>query len=197
MHAETLTDRLILTPLDAPTPSMVEALFRIQSDPATWEHLPAGVDADIDETRRLLDSYAESWQRLGLGWWAVRLRSPLAALPAGAIVGLGGVAVRNPEVPAWNLGFRLTPAAWGRGFGLELSKAAMSAAAVARPKLPVTARALNRNPASWRTLDRAGLSLMWQGDAPADDALTSGVPRRVYSDRPLAAPLLRKLTALG
>ena len=197
MPSETITDRLILTPLDAPTPAMVEALFRIQSDPTTWEHLPDGVDADIDETRRLLEGYAESWQRLGLGWWAVRLRSPLTDLPAGAIIGLGGVAVRNPEVPAWNLGFRLTPAAWGRGFALELSRAAIRAAADSQSELPVTARALNRNPASWRTLDRAGLSLMWKGDAPADDALTSGVPRRVYSDRPLAAPLLRTLIALG
>lgn len=127
----------------------------------------------------------------------MRLRSPLGALPAGAIIGLGGVAVRNPEVSAWNLGFRLTPAAWGRGFALELSRAAIDAARIAQLELPVTARALDRNPASWRTLDRAGLSLVWKGDAPADDALTSGVPRRVYSDRPLDAPLLRKLIALG
>ncbi|WP_223623534.1 GNAT family N-acetyltransferase [Microbacterium sp. EST19A] len=197
MHDETLTERLILTPLDDPTPALVKALFRIQSDPATWEHLPAGVDADIDETRRLLEGYAASWRRLGLGWWAVRLRSPIDELPAGATVGLGGVAVRDPEVPAWNLGFRLTPAAWGRGFARELSKAAISAALVAQPDLPVSARALTRNVASWRTLERAGLSLRWEGDAPADDVLTSGMPRRVYSDRPLSPALLRTLIALG
>lgn len=197
MAPETLTERLILTPLDAAIPEIVEALFAIQSDPATWRHLPEGVDADIAETRGLVEGYARSWRDLGLGWWALRLRSPLDHLPAGAIIGLGGVAVRRPEVPAWNLGFRLTPAAWGRRFAAEVSAAALAAAARAQPELPVTARALSRNPASWRTLERAGLVLVWEGDDPADDHLTSGLERRVYSDRPLNDALLAQLIALG
>ncbi|KJQ52503.1 GNAT family N-acetyltransferase [Microbacterium sp. SA39] len=197
MPAETLTERLILTPLDAASPELVEELFRIQSDPATWEHLPEGVDVDLAETQSLVDGYARSWRERGLGWWAVRLRSPLGQLPAGSVIGLGGVAIRQPEVPAWNLGFRLTPASWGHGFAAELGRAALDAAAVAQPGVPVTGRALTRNPASWRTLERAGLSLVWEGDAPADYPLTSGVERRVYSDRPLTPELLDRLIALG
>jgi RimJ/RimL family protein N-acetyltransferase len=197
MPADTVTDRLILTPLEGASPELVATLFGIQSDPATWAHLPAGVETDLSETQRLVDGYARSWRDRGLGWWAVRLRSPLGELAAGSVIGLGGAGMRRPEVPAWNLGFRLTPAAWGRGFGLEVSKAAIAAAVVAQPEVPITARALTRNPASWRTLERAGLSLLWKGDAPADDPLTSGLPRRVYSDRPTSPDLLRKLIALG
>ncbi|WP_435748527.1 GNAT family N-acetyltransferase [Microbacterium sp. PMB16] len=197
MPAETLTERLILEPLDDASPELVEALFRIQSDPATWEHLPGAIDADLAETQSLVDGYARSWRDRGLGWWAVRLRSPLDALPAGAVIGLGGVAIRNPAVPAWNLGFRLTPASWGHGFAAELGRVALAAALVAHPDVPVTGRTLTRNSASWRTLERSGLSLVWEGDAPADDPQTSGLVRRVYSDRPLDPELLARLIALG
>jgi RimJ/RimL family protein N-acetyltransferase len=197
MPAETLTERLILAPLDAASPELVEELFRIQSDPATWEHLPEGVDADLAETQSLVDGYARSWRDRGLGWWAVRLRSSLGQLPAGSVIGLGGVAIRQPEVPAWNLGFRLTPASWGHGFAAELGRAALDAALATQPDVPVTGRALTRNPASWRTLERAGLSLVWEGDALADYPLTSGVARRVYSDRSLSPELLDNLVALG
>jgi RimJ/RimL family protein N-acetyltransferase len=197
MPADTLTARLILAPLDAASPELVEELFRIQSDPATWEHLPAAIDVDLAETQSLVDGYARSWRDRGLGWWAVRLRSPLGQLAAGQVIGLGGVAIRKPEVSAWNLGFRLTPASWGHGFAAEIGLAALEAARAAQPDVPVTGRALTRNPASWRTLERAGLTLIWEGDAPADYPLTSGVERRVYSDRPLKAELLDQLIALG
>lgn len=197
MPAETLTERLILTPIDPTDAELIDAIFAIQSDPATWTHLPDAVDTDISQSRTIAEDHARSWRDLGLGWWAIRLREPLDALDAGSVIGLGGAAVRRPEVPAWNVGYRLTPAAWGHGFAGEVSRAAIVAAHAARPDLPVTARALTRNPASWRTLQRAGLAMVWEGDDPADDALTSGVARRVYSDRDLSPALLDQLIALG
>lgn len=197
MPDETLTERLILTPIDSADAAIVEVLFAIQSDPATWAHLPDGVETDISQSRTMAEDYTRSWRDQGLGWWMIRLREPLDELAAGAIIGLGGAAVRRPEVQAWNVGYRLTPAAWGHGFAGEVSRAALAAAHGARPDLPVTARALTRNPASWRTLERAGLALAWEGDAPADYPLTSDVERRVYSDRPLPPALLDQLIALG
>lgn len=192
-----MTERLILTPVDPADTVVIEQLFAIQSDPATWTHLPQGVETDISQTRSMVEDYARSWKDFGLAWWAVGLRAPLADLPTGTIVGLGGAAVRRPAVPAWNLGYRLTPAVWGHGLATEIGRAAREAARVAQPELPVTARALTRNRASWRTLERVGLSLVWEGDAPANDESTSGVMRRVYSDRPLSDGLLDQLVALG
>lgn len=197
MPAETTTARLILSPIDTVSPSIVEALFAVQSDPRTWEHLPEAVETDISQSRTLAEDHARSWQDYGLGWWMIRLREPVSELAEGTIIGLGGAAVRRPEVPAWNLGYRLTPGAWGHGFAGEVSRAAVVAATTAQPGLPVTARALTRNPASWRTLERAGLTLLWEGAAPADYALTSGAPRRVYADRDLEPALLDALIALG
>lgn len=197
MLVETLTDRLILTPIDSADDAIVEALFAIQSNPATWVHLPDGVEVEISQSRTIAEDYARSWGNFGLGWWMLRLREPLGTLDAGAVIGLGGAAVRRPEVPAWNLGYRLTPAVWGHGLAGEASRAAVTAANKAQPNLPVTARALTHNPASWHTLERAGLTLAWEGNAPAEYALTSGVQRRIYTDRDLTPALLNQLILLG
>jgi len=193
----TLTDRLLLTPIDPADEVVLGRLFAIQADPATWTHLPEGVETDLSQTRSLAEDHARSWREQGLGWWAVGLREATAGFPEGAIVGLGGAGVRRPELPAWNLGYRLTPAVWGRGLAGELAAAALRAARLARPELPVTARALARNPASWHVLERVGLSLAWEGPAPASAPLTRGLTLRVYADRPLPDELLGRIAALG
>ncbi|MFK4760066.1 GNAT family N-acetyltransferase [Microbacterium sp. ZW T5_45] len=197
MAADTRTERLILTPIDSADPELVQALFEIQSDPATWTHLPDGVETDVAQSRAMAEDYARSWRDFGLGWWAIRTADRLGELAPGAIIGLGGAAVRRPDVRAWNLGYRLARDAWGHGFATEVGIAARRAAAAARPDLPVTARALTRNPASWRTLERVGLNLAWEGDDPADYPLTSGLLRRVYADREVPPELLAQLIALG
>lgn len=191
-----MTERLVLSPVDS-SDEIATAIFAIQSDPATWKHLPRGVETDISQSRSLAADNERSWRDLGLGWWVVRLREPLDGIAPDQIVGLGGAAVRRPEVPAWNLGYRLSPAVWGHGFATELSLAARHAAQAAQSELPVTARALSHNIASWRTLERAGLRLVWEGDAGAAYQLTDGVRRRVYSDRELSPDLLDQLIALG
>jgi len=197
MAAETRTKRLILTPIDSADADMVQALFEIQSDPATWTHLPDGVETDIAQSQGMADDHSRSWRDFGLGWWAIRTADRLGARAPGEIIGLGGAAVRRPEVQAWNLGYRLARDAWGHGFAAEVGLAARDAARAARPDLPVTARALTRNPASWRTLERVGLHVVWEGDAPAGHPLTDGLQRRVYADRPLSSELLAQLIALG
>ena len=68
---------------------MIDALFAIQSDRATWEHLPAAVETDISQTVYLAEAHAASARDYGLGWWAVSLRESVGSLPAGKIIGLG------------------------------------------------------------------------------------------------------------
>lgn len=85
-----MTARLRLTPIDPEDAAMIEALFAIQSDPDTWEHLPAAVETDISQTAYLAEAHAASARDYGLGWWAVSLRESVGSLPAGKIIGLGG-----------------------------------------------------------------------------------------------------------
>lgn len=118
-------------------------------------------------------------------------------MPAGTIVGLGGVARRHPSIAAWNLGYRLTPAVWGHGLAQEVSRAAVIAAEQAQADLPVTAQVLTRNQTSWRVLERLGLTLAWEGAVPELTPLTAGLSLRLYGDRPLHPKLIAQIAALG
>lgn len=170
---EIRTDRLLLTPL---TPADIDDVHGVFSDARTWTHLPTGrhtvKDASVDLVQRKIGGRA----RHGLGSWAVRSAADHVFL------GVGGVDMTAPGV--WNLGYRLRPESWGNGYATEIARAAVSAAHEIAPVAPITGRVLTNNPASAAVLERAGLSLVWQGSTSA--ALPAGVERQVWADRALS-----------
>jgi RimJ/RimL family protein N-acetyltransferase len=108
------------------------------------------------------------------------------------MVGTGGCA-RRVGTSWWNLYYRLTPPAWGRGLAAELVGAALDAARTVHPDLPVIAYLLEHNVESRGRAERSGLSLVWRGpDAGNPDP---AAVRLVYADRPLAGPLLEQVAA--
>lgn len=198
MTTETLTERMILTPIDPKNEDEIAALFAIQSDPETWIHLPEGRETRISQTRTVASQHCTSWEEFGLGWWTVRLRENLGDVEVATIIGLGGCGIRNPELRAWNLGYRLIPAVWGHGLATELSRAAVDASQEAQSDIPITARVLTHNTASWRVLERVGLTPVWEGTAETLlYPLTSQMHRRVYADRPIPERIVNQLIALG
>ena len=170
---EIRTDRLLLTPL---TPADIDDVHGVFSDARTWTHLPTGrhtvKDATVDLVQRKIGGRA----RHGLGSWAVRSAADHVFL------GVGGVDMT--AVGVWNLGYRLRPESWGNGYATEIARAAVSAAHEIAPVVPITGRVLTNNPASAAVLERAGLSLVWQGSTSA--ALPAGVERQVWADRALS-----------
>ena len=91
--------RHLLTPrlrLDAVVADDLDEHHALLSDPGVWAHLPSGVHTDRAATAATLDRGIEHWARVGLGYWTARLREDLSgtALTAGAMVGVGGCAVR-------------------------------------------------------------------------------------------------------
>jgi len=186
-----------LTPIDPDDDATLAQVWAIQSDPATWKHLPQARPDGSTARQAWATQHATSWRDVGLGWWVVRLGEPLGGLSSGSVIGTGGCGATMPGVPAWNLGYRLTPAVWGHGLAGQIARQALESAHRVRPEWPVTARVLTRNPASWHVLERAGLTLAWEGAIAADDPLTAGLVRRVYADRRLDDDLLRQLIALG
>ncbi|WP_420369634.1 GNAT family N-acetyltransferase [Curtobacterium sp. L1-20] len=167
---EIRTDRLLLTPL---TPTDIDDVHAVFSDARTWTHLPGGRHTTRAATVDLVQRGIGGRARHGLGAWAVRSASDHAFL------GIGGVDMTAAGV--WNLGYRLTPSAWGNGYATELARAAVAAAHDTAPDAPVTGRVLTNNPASAAVLDRVGLSLVWQGSTASP--LPDGVERQVWSDR--------------
>lgn len=68
MAEHVLTDRLRPIPLDAADEALIEAVFEIQSDSATWKHLPEGVETNRVTNRSMVAEYERSWREEGAGW---------------------------------------------------------------------------------------------------------------------------------
>jgi RimJ/RimL family protein N-acetyltransferase len=170
--SRSVTSRLVLTrPVDA---DMAE-LFDLHTDPRVWEHLPSARHLEIAQTQKLVDDYEAGWAANGLDVWVARDRQ------TGGLVGMGGASLRGER--AWNLYYRLVPAAWGRGYAQEIVTAARAATSALKSDLPHVAILLENNEGSRRTAERAGLQLMWRG-ADRGNADVSAI-RRVYADGPL------------
>jgi RimJ/RimL family protein N-acetyltransferase len=162
------------------------------SDPGTWAHLPSGRHTSAERTMQGIRHSVGHWQRDGLGYWTARLREDLPGtdLHAGDVVGTGGCALRVGTA-WWNLHYRFTPAAWGKGLAPELVTAAMESARTVVPERPVVAVLLEHNERSRGRAERAGLRLFWRGpDAGNPDP---AAVRLVYADRDLDADLLARI----
>jgi len=184
--------RLLLSPL---TPTDLELVFQLFSDSDTWQHLPVGRHKTREESKTIIDASMSSMREHKIGQWAVRVADQGAdgALTAGTFIGTGGVNMTPALV--WNLGYRLSPAAWGRGFATEIALAAVAGARIHNDSIPITARVLSNNPASARVAVRAGLRKVWEG--PTTTGAAAGLSREIFSDRELGHDALRWLIEAG
>ncbi|MDY7529244.1 MULTISPECIES: GNAT family N-acetyltransferase [unclassified Cryobacterium] len=180
--------RLAFSPL---TPDDLDSVFGVYSDPDTWLHLPVGRHNTREQSRRIVDDAIKSRREHDIGQWAVRVGDPGSddALRAGTFIGTGGVNMTPALV--WNLGYRLSPATWGRGFATEIALAAVAAVRAQNDSAAITARVLSNNPASARVAVRAGLRKVWAG--PTTAAVAAGITGEIFSDRDLGGDALRWL----
>lgn len=168
----TRTERLGLR---RPTLEDVGVLFDISSDPRLWTHFPILRHTDVSQTQAMVEKWIVSWDRSGLGTWAVEEREK------NTVIGYGGcTAVKDTY---WNLGYRLAFSAQGHGFATELSCEAIKQAILVRPELPVVAYLLEHNLASAKVAQKVGLALVHSGpDAGNPDPAAI---RLVYANRQL------------
>ncbi|KGJ80787.1 hypothetical protein GY21_02095 [Cryobacterium roopkundense] len=175
------TAHLTLRPLRADD---ADDVFGVFSNPETWRHLPGGRHLLRAQSEGVISKSVASWANFGLGDWAI-------IDDEGTFVGTGGASMLPGSV--WNLGYRLTPTSWGRGFATEVAFAAVAAAAAQDTGRPMTARILSNNPASASVARRVGLSLAWEGATTA--GAEPGVTGQIYSDRLLESQALNWLLA--
>lgn len=93
----------------------------INADPVAMEFLPqplAGRDSNA-----LADRIERHFREHGFGFWAVE--APGAADFIG-MVGLAHVSFEAPFTPAVEIGWRLAPEYWGRGYATEAASAALA-----------------------------------------------------------------------
>jgi RimJ/RimL family protein N-acetyltransferase len=186
------TRRLSLSPLAS---SDLESVFQVCGDPDTWQHLPAGRHKTHEQSQGLINAAIVSTREHRIGQWAVRVgcEGEDDTLAVGTFIGMGGV--NMTPVHAWNLGYRLSPTSWGRGFASEIALAAVAAVRDLDESVPITARVLSDNSASARVAVRADLQKVWEG--PTAAAVAPGVFREVFSDRELNGDALQWLVDNG
>ncbi|WP_411732795.1 GNAT family N-acetyltransferase [Paeniglutamicibacter sp.] len=195
------TPRLLFDP---PVPGDRGAVFAIASDPRTWAHIPGERITEPARVEATLAMFGRGWEEHGLSHWVVRLGSDgqHPGLKQGQVLGTGGVHLfeTDDESKIWNLGYRLDPECWGQGFATELAQRAVVCAGETQAEVPVVARVLSTNPASAKVAAKAGLQLLWAGEASEKTRAAVGresVQRLIFADRILAPGVLDWLVSRG
>jgi len=148
------TDRLLLRRF---TPDDVDLLHELDSDPEVLRYVTGGPPTPRDTIRDdILPAFLGYYARSdGYGFWAALERSSGAFLGWFHFRPAPGSPPDEPE-----LGYRLRRAAWGHGYGTEVSRALIDHGFGALGVRRVVASAAAENIASRRVMEKAGLTLV-------------------------------------
>ncbi len=124
----------------------------MNADPEVRRYFPSLHDTEqaLAEAGRCRDAIAQR----GWGLWALELPGEFAFA---GFVGLNVPHYDAPFVPAVEIGWRLTRAAWGRGYATEASRAALEFAFARLGLHEVIAIAVPTNEPSLRVMQRLGM----------------------------------------
>jgi RimJ/RimL family protein N-acetyltransferase len=147
------TDRLILRRF---TLDDVDLLVELDSHPDVMRYLTGGRPTPRENIERerlpwILDGY----ERHGLGWWAAHV------VATGEFIGWFGLRPQEGK-PAdeLELGYRLRPAAWGKEYATEGSRALVDKAFRELGASRVVAYTMTVNRRSRRVMEKVGLKLV-------------------------------------
>ena len=170
------TSRLILRQWQA---SDLPAYAALNADPEVRRFWPSTL------TREDSDKQAEAFQRHieqhGFGFWAVEVPG---VAPFVGMTGLAHVALQAPFTPAVEAGWRFAREHWGHGYATEAAGAAL-AYGFEQVGLPeIVAYAAVGNTASFRVMERIGMTRDMAGDFD--------LPRPGSAPRPSALYRIRR-----
>lgn len=152
--------RLELRPIDERSVELLQPVFAKEE---VWRY-PYGRGLTRAETEAFVAGQVEHWDTLGFGLWTVFERgSPLA-------VGYLGLSVPTffPEVlPAVEVGWRLDPEVWGKGYATEGARAALRAGFEVLQLKQIVSLPQTENPPSVRVANRIGMRRERTAIAPA------------------------------
>lgn len=130
----------------------LEPFAALNADPVAMRFMPGVMT--IEETRELIGRIAEHHRAHGFGIWA--LEAPGVA-PFVGFVGLQRVGFEAPFTPAVEIGWRLAPAFWGRGYATEAAKAALRYGFEELNLDQIVSFTVAANKPSWSVMERIGM----------------------------------------
>jgi RimJ/RimL family protein N-acetyltransferase len=139
--------------------------------PQVWE-FPYGGGMSATWTEQFVARAVQHWDRFGFGLWVVR------TAPDGATIGYLGLSmpaflaeiVAPARMPAVEVGWRLSPDHWGRGYATEGAAAALHAAFGTLELAEVCSVPQSVNPRSARVAQRLGMTCEHTATLAATDA---------------------------
>jgi RimJ/RimL family protein N-acetyltransferase len=146
---ELRTERLLLRRW---RPSDREPFARINADPVVMEHFPGLQSPQVSS--EMIEHFEQEFEREGFGIWAVEIPGELQLA---GFVGLMSVPPDMPFAPAVEVGWRLTPAAWGRSIAYEAAQAALDYGFGPTDLSEIVAYTALRNERSQRLMRRLGM----------------------------------------
>lgn len=166
----------------------LEPFAAMNADPLTMRFMPSVMS--LEETRILIGRLEEHHQLHGFGVWAVE--APGIAELVG-FTGLQRVTFDAPFVPAVEIGWRLAPEFWGRGFATEAARACLRFGFETLNLDQIVSFTVPANKPSWSVMERLEMSRDASGDfdhprLPVGHALRRHVLYRMRRDAWMAKP---------
>ncbi|KGN36691.1 GNAT family N-acetyltransferase [Knoellia subterranea] len=152
------TDRLLLRGWRE---SDVAPFAAMNADPRVTEFFADAQDAAATAT--FVERIGVSFAERGYGLWA------LERLDTGEFIGFTGLWTLpegSPSPGGVEVGWRLAPSAWGRGFATEAASASLADGIRRLGLSDVWSWAVASNTASTAVMKRLGMTLRWEGPNP-------------------------------
>lgn len=150
------TDRLILRPW---RPEDLPAIAAINGDPLAMRHMPGTMTRE--ESDAFIERQHERQSNDGFCMWAIE------APGVAPLVGVLGLARTNFEAhftPCVEVGWRLAPAFWGKGYATEGARAALEFGFEHMSLDEIVSITVLANEPSWRVMQRIGMTRDLAGD---------------------------------
>ncbi len=141
-----------------------EGLFRLDSDPLVHKYLGNQPIGKIEEAEQVVNIIREQYENNGIGRWATIEKV------SGAFIGWSGLKFIREEDNGhsnfYDVGYRLIPEFWGKGYATEACRAALDFGFNNFDMEKIVGTANELNAASIRVLSKCGLEyknqFMWQ-----------------------------------
>lgn len=156
------TERLLLREL---LPSDAEGMFELDSNPEVHKYLGNKPVTDIQQCIEVIGMVRKQYQENGIGRWAMIEKA------SGKFAGWSGLKwITDPinnHVHFYEVGYRLIPSFWGKGYATESTKASLTFAFEELKTTEVYGITHIENLKSRRVLEKCGLQLIetfiWKG----------------------------------